>query len=69
MSFIATAKITLAGEITVHTAVVFHRFLVEDLDSDGNFPDNLLFLLNHLTPLISSEHHSLQTTSFVLLSR
>ena len=28
------------------------KFLVEDVDCDANFPEPLLFLLNHLGPLV-----------------
>eukprot|EP00094_Tigriopus_californicus_P008308 TCALIF_08004-PA protein Name:"Similar to ltn1 E3 ubiquitin-protein ligase listerin (Xenopus tropicalis)" AED:0.24 eAED:0.24 QI:0/1/0.71/1/1/1/7/0/933 len=44
-------------------------FLVDDVDSDGVFPDHLVFLLNHLSPLITSDIRPLQVTSFHLLGR
>ncbi len=46
------------------------KFLVEDVDCDANFPEKLLFLLNHLCPLVAAaEAPAVQRTAFRLLLR
>ncbi len=46
------------------------KFLVEDVDCDANFPEKLLFLLNHLCPLVAAaEVTHVQETAFRLLLR
>lgn len=45
------------------------KFLVEDVDCDANFPESLLFLLNHLCPLVNSQLPPVRVTAFSLLQR
>ena len=46
------------------------KFLVEDVDCDANFPEKLLFLLNHLCPLVgTASAEAVQETAFKLLLR
>ncbi len=46
------------------------KFNVDDVDCDANFPEKLLFLLNHLCPLISAaDAPKLQSSAFSLLLR
>ena len=45
------------------------KFLVQDVDCDGSFPDNLLFLMNHLAPLVTCQQRAIQMTATNLLMR
>ena len=45
------------------------KFLVEDLDCDGRFEDKVLFLLNHLSPLLLSDDRNVQRCAHKLLRR
>ena len=45
------------------------KFLVEDLDCDGRFEDKVLFLLNHLTPMLLSAGRDVQRAAQKLLRR
>lgn len=52
------------------------KYIADDLDSSEttNFPENLVFILNHLVPMLSCdrgsfyERRSIQTTAYKLLS-
>jgi hypothetical protein len=45
------------------------KFLADDVDCDATFPDKLLFLLNHLAPMLASDQRAIQLTAFHLLFR
>lgn len=45
------------------------KFLVEDLDCDGRFEDKVLFLLNHVCPLLLSADRNVQRCAHKLLTR
>lgn len=46
------------------------KFLASDVDAaEAQLPDNLVFLLNHLAPMVQSRARPVQTTSYHLLKR
>ncbi len=46
------------------------RFLASDVDAtEPSLPDNLVFLLNHVAPLLEAKSRSVQSTAFHLLQR
>jgi hypothetical protein len=46
------------------------KYVTDDLDSSetSSFPENLVFILNHLVPMLSCERRSVQTTAYKLLT-